>query len=119
MTEQQAMNPATYIPVIEHDIPDYMNIKLKDTEYEPVWASRDQRRLGQLLAKGYEFITPEMMADNFKVPLLFDSERHYVYSDVIAMRVHKRILYGKRRKAAEISLKQLKNKNRIPKTKNR
>ena len=117
ITEQQAMNPAVYIPVIEHDIPDYMNIKLKDTEYEPVWASRDQRRLGQLLATGYEFITPEMMAGDFKVPLLFDSENHYVYQDVIAMRVHKRILYGNRRRAAEVSLKQLKNNNKIPKTK--
>jgi hypothetical protein len=119
ITEAQAMNVATYIPVIEHDIPDYMNIKLKDTEYEAVWASRDQRRLGQLLAEGYEFITPDMMAANFKVPLLFDSDGHYVYADVIAMRAHKRIIFGKRRRALEVSQRQLGNTNRVPKVKSK
>lgn len=113
-TEQDAYNPAVYIPVIEHDIPDYMNIKLKDQEYEVVWASRDQRRLGQLLAEGYEFLKPEHIAPDFKTPLAFDSEQQYIYQDVIAMRVHKRILYGKRRKALEISKQQLRNKNKIP-----
>lgn len=113
-TEQDAYNPAVYIPVIEHDIPDYMNIKLKDQEYEVVWASRDQRRLGQLLAEGYEFLQPEHIAPDFKTPLAFDSEKQYIYQDVIAMRVHKRILYGKRRRALEISKQQLRNKNKIP-----
>lgn len=117
ITEAEAMNPAVYIPVYDHDIPDYMNIELKDTEYMPVWAMRDQRRLGQLLAEGYEFITPDMMAENFKVPLLFDSDKHYVYQDVVALRVHKRIVLGKRRRALEVSKKQLKNTNNIPKVK--
>lgn len=112
--EQDAYNPALYIPVFEHDIPDYMNIKLKDAEYEVVWASRDQRRLGQLQAEGYEFLRPEHVAPEFKMPLAFDSEHQYVYQDVIAMRVHKRILYGKRRRALEISQQQLRNKNKIP-----
>lgn len=119
ITETDAYNPAVFIPVIEHDIPDYMNIKLKDTEYEPVWASKDQRRLGQLLAEGYEFITPEMMASEFKVPLLFNSDKHYEYQDVIAMRVHKRILFGKRRRALEISQQQLKNSHSVPRLKER
>jgi hypothetical protein len=117
LTEAESYSPSVFIPVIDHDIPDYMNIKLKDTEYEPVWASRDQRRLGQLLAEGYEFITPDMMAPEFHVPLLFDSDKHYVYQDVIAMRVHKRIVYGKRRRALEISKSQLRNDHKIPKVK--
>lgn len=110
LSENEAYAPDVYIPVIEHDIPDYMNIKLKDTEYEPVWASRDQRRVGQLQAEGYEFIKPEHMATDFKLPLLFNSEGMYVYQDVIAMRVHKRILFGKRRRALEISKNQLKRR---------
>jgi hypothetical protein len=114
LTELESYNPDVFIPVIEHDMPDYMNIKLKDTEYEPVWASRDQRRLGQLLAEGYEVLKPEHMAVNFKLPLKFESDGSYVYQDVIALRVHKRILFGKRRKALEISQKQLKNTRGIP-----
>lgn len=117
MTERDAQNPALYIPVIEHDVPDYMNIELKDKEYMPVWASRDQRRLGQLLAEGYELITPDMMAPMFKVPLLFNSDGHYIYHDVIAMRAHKRIVFGKQRRALEVSRKQLQNNNNLPKVK--
>jgi hypothetical protein len=114
ISEQDAYRQDIYIPVIEHDVPDYMNLKLRDQAYEVVWASKDQRRLGQLLAEGYEYIKPEHIDPHFKLPLRFDSENLYIYVDVIAMRVHKRILYGKRRKALDISQRQLKNTNKIP-----
>lgn len=114
MTEREAMSMAIHIPVIEHEIPDYMNVRLKDTEYEVVWANRDQRRIGQLQAEGYEFFKPGMEASDFKLPLAFDSEGMYTYADVVCMRVHKRILYGKRRKALQVSLNQLSNRNRPP-----
>lgn len=110
ITEQEAYNPAVYIPIIEHDIPDYMNLKLKDQEYEAVWASKDQRRLGQLLAEGYEYLKEEHVHPHFKVPLKFSSDGLYIYQDVIALRVHKRILYSKRRRALEMSINQLKRK---------
>ncbi len=114
VTEKDYLNPDVYIPVIEHETPDYMNIKLKDDEYEVVWASKDQRRIGQLKATGYEFLKPEHVRSDFKMPLEFDSEGMYVYMDVVAMRVHKRILYGKRNKALQTSLNQLSNRNRPP-----
>jgi len=117
LTEAEAMSAATYIPVIEHDIPDYMNMKLKDAEYMCVWASRDQRRIGQLQAEGYEFLKKEHVHPDFKLPLLFDSEGLYTYADVVCMRVHKRIVYGKRKKALQISLNQLANRNRPPRVK--
>jgi hypothetical protein len=37
--------------------------------------------------------------------------------DVVAMRVHKRILLGKRRAALQVSLNQLSNRNRPPRVK--
>jgi hypothetical protein len=117
LTEAEAMSAATYIPVIEHDIPDYMNMKLKDAEYMCVWASKDQRRIGQLQAEGYEFLKPEHIHPDFKIPLRFDSENLYTYADVVCMRVHKRIVYGKRKKALQISLNQLANRNRPPRVK--
>lgn len=115
LSEQDAYKKDVYIPVIEHDIPDYMNIKLADESYMPVWVSRDQRQLGAKQAEGYELIKPEMLAKDFKAPLKFDSEGLYIYADVIAMRVHKRLLFGKRRRSLEISQRQLKNTNRTPK----
>jgi hypothetical protein len=117
LKEQDAYDTRINIPVIDHEIPDYMNMKLKDTEYEIVWASTDQRRLGQLLAEGYEFLKPEHVEPTFKVPLLFDSEERYTYQDVVCMRVHKRILYGKRRRGLELSKRQLGNNHRPPTSK--
>ena len=114
MTEADASNLAVYIPTVDHEIPEYMNIKLKDPEYMVVWASKDQRRVGQLQAEGYELLKKEHMHPDFKVPLLFDSEGLYRYEDVIAMRVHKRILLGKRRRMLELSQKQLSNNRRPP-----
>jgi hypothetical protein len=59
-------------------------------------------------------LTKEHVHPDFKLPLIFDSEGMYTYIDVVAMRVHKRILYGKRRKALQVSLDQLANRNRPP-----
>jgi hypothetical protein len=115
LTELEAtdMTQALNIPVITHDIPSYLEIKLADNEYMAVWANRDQRRIGQLEAEGYEFLRKEHMAKDFKVPLKFDSEGLYVYQDVVAMRVHKRILFAKRRRIQEISIRQLKGAQHI------
>lgn len=108
LSEEDAFKPGAYIPVIPHDIPEYLSMKLADTEYVCVWANRDQRRIGQLQAEGYEVLRPEHVARDFKTPLLFDSEKNYIYQDVIAMRVHKRIRFGKLRRIQEISQAQLK-----------
>jgi hypothetical protein len=116
-TERDVYNQDVYIPAIEHEVPDYMNIQLADPEYMVVWASQDQRRLGQLFATGYEMLKPEHVAKHFKLPLKFDSENTYRYMDVVAMRVHKRILLGKRRAALQVSLNQLSNRNRPPRVK--
>jgi hypothetical protein len=112
--ESDIYNSDVYIPAIEHEVPDYINIELADPEYMVVWAARDQRRIGTLQAIGYEFLKPEHIHKNFKCPLQFDSEKLYVFMDVVAMRVHKRILLGKRRKALQVSLNQLVNRNRPP-----
>lgn len=109
LTEREALDLRVQnIPLFEHEVPSYLDIQLADPEYAVVWANRDQRRIGQLLAEGYEFLKKEHIKRDFPVPLKFDSEGLYIYVDVIAMRVHKRILFGKRRKAVEQSYYQLK-----------
>jgi len=111
LSESQIYSPDVYIPVIEHDLPDYMNMKLQDTEYVCVWANRDQRRLGELFAQGYEFLKREHVAREFQCPLKFDSEGMYVYQDVVCLRVHKRIRYAKLRRIQMLSQQQLKPAN--------
>ena len=108
LKEEDYYNPDFYIPVITHDIPDYMHVKLKDTSYVPVWASLDQRRIGQLLAEGYEPLRKEHVAPGFALPLKFNSEGMYIYQDVVCLRVHKRIKVAKLRKIQEVSTGQLK-----------
>lgn len=108
-TEALDLNAPVYIPVIEHDVPIYMDLKLKDPEYEGVWVNKNQIRVAAKQAEGYEFIKPEHFASDFKVPLKFNSEGLYIYEDVVAMRVHKRILWGRRRKEIERSTNQLKD----------
>ena len=114
LSEAEASNMTVYVPVIDHEIPQYMDIKLKDPEYVAVWPNRDQRRIGQLQAEGYELLKPEHLHPDFKIPLKFNSEGMYCYEDVVAMRVHKRILFGKRRRMLELSQRQLSNNRRPP-----
>ena len=109
LTEEEAtdLNKALNIPIIEHEVPAYMDIRLKDPMYVTVWVNRDHRRMGEVLAQGYEPLKAEHIAGDFKVPLRFDSEGLYTYMDVIAMRVHKKILFAKRRAVVEKSFYQL------------
>jgi len=105
------------VEVIEHEVPAYMDIRLKDPEYVAVWANRDQRRLGELFAQGYEILKSEHIDSDFKLPLRFDSENCYTYMDVIALRVHKRILFAKRRRVVEKSVYQLRALQAVAKSK--
>ncbi len=116
LSEADAYKADVYIPVLNHDIPDYMNMKLKDQEYVCVWANKDQRRLGALLAEGYEMLKKEHVHPEFKIPLMWSSEGTYEYADTVCMRVHKRIILSKRRKAFEISMRQLATVNKPPRS---
>lgn len=109
LTEEEAtdLRQDLNIPLIEHEVPSYMDLRLKDPEYVCVWVNRDQRRLGEHLAQGYEPVKAEHLALDFKIPLKFDSDGMYYYMDVIAMRVHKKTLFAKRRKIVEKSHYQL------------
>jgi|SRR6516164_7909834 hypothetical protein len=108
LSEKDIASKDIYIPVIEHDLPDYMNMVLADDEYVPIWVNRDQRQVGTKQAEGYEFLEKKHIAPDFHVPLKFNSEGQYVYQDVVCMRVHKRIRFAKLRKYYEISRAQLK-----------
>jgi len=108
LSEKDILNPDIYIPVIEHDIPDYMNVKLKDDEYIPIWVNRDQRQLGAKLAEGFELLRKEHLPEGYISPLKFDSEGNYVYQDVICCRVHKRIRFARIRRFFDMSKNQLK-----------
>lgn len=118
LTEFTALDPdaPVYIPVIEHEVPNYLDMELADPEYIPVWANKNEVRVSQLVAEGYELLKAEHVRKGFKLPLKFGGEGFYIYADVICMRVHKRILFGKRRRLVELStnaMKALQAKERV------
>src|SRR5215472_9376696 len=108
LSEADIFRSDVYIPVIEHDLPDYLNVRLKDDEYVAIWVNKDQRQLGAKQAEGFEFVKKEHLATNFMTPLKFNSEGLYEYQDVVCMRVHKRIRFAKLRRFNDLSKNQLK-----------
>lgn len=92
------------IPVIEHELPEYMTIWLKDNSYIAKWCHTTQRRVGTLLAQGYEFIKSEDWDTNYPQILKFDAEGHLTFDDVVAVRIHKSRYYGKIKRERDKSM---------------
>jgi hypothetical protein len=80
---------------------DVLEIKLKDTNYEPRWVNKNPQRLGSMIAKGFTYIQSEdlVSADGIKTGL--DAEGHFVYDDVVAMKIDKATYYRALRAAHE------------------
>jgi hypothetical protein len=101
VTEREVADLNFPIPVIEHELPEYMTVYLKDNSYIAKWSHITQRRIGRLLAEGYEYVTPEDWDQNFPQILKFDSEGHLTFDDVVAVKIHKSRFYGKIRRENE------------------
>ena len=89
VTEESVADLNYYIPVIEHELPSYMETHLADDNYVARWVNRSPKRLGPLMAQGYEYVTPEHWDKNFPLILSFNGEGHLVMDDVVLLRVHK------------------------------
>lgn len=108
VTEQQVADLNFPIPVIEHEIPEYMTVYLKDQNYIAKWSHISQRRLGMLLAEGYERVKEEDWDENYPHILAFNAEGYLVYDDVIALKIYKGRYFGKVRRET-LKAMQLKN----------
>jgi hypothetical protein len=80
------------IPVIEHELPDYMDIHLKSQEYVARWTHKLSRHLGTRLAMGYSYVEPEDWDPNFPLVLQF-TEGKLFCEDVVALKIHKSIYF--------------------------
>ena len=112
VTENQIFDLNFYIPVIEHELPEYMTVHLKDNNYVPRWANRSPRRLGPMMASGYEYVKSEHWDSNYPQILSFDGEGHLVMDDVVLLRVHKSRYYSALRRTHQKST-QLSAKNNV------
>ena len=94
VSERDVANLNFYIPVVEHEMPDYMTIRLKDNNYIARWVHMLPAQLGMMLAAGYQYITTEDWDPNYPQVLQFNSEGHLTYSDVVGLKVHKSRYFG-------------------------
>ena len=108
ITEQQVADLSFPIPVIEHEIPEYMTVYLRDQNYIAKWSHTSQRRLGMLLAEGYDYVKKEDWDENYPHILEFNAEGKLIYDDVVALKIHKSKYFGKVRRET-LKATQLKN----------
>jgi hypothetical protein len=85
------------IQAIDHQIPEYLNIKLIDPNFAPRWIQTSTKRLGQARSQGWVYITKEDLAEKLHVEIEADSSGHYVYIDTVAMKIPKQKLFSQLR----------------------
>lgn len=83
------------IKTIDHQLPDYLDIKLKDANYIARWINLDPRRLGQAIAEGWSYIRPDDLARPLEIKITDSADGHYIYADVVAMKLTKEKVYGR------------------------
>jgi hypothetical protein len=81
------------IEAISHEIPEFLIVNLKDPNYVPRWIQTNSRRLGQAHAEGWLYVTEADLATELKVEVEDDVSGHYVYADVVLMKMQKAKLY--------------------------
>lgn len=77
------------IETIEHYVPDYTKIDLKDPNYIARWVSTHVARLGPMKQAGFTYITEEDLAAPLEMDIKPDENGVYRYIDVVAMKTPK------------------------------
>lgn len=74
---------------------DALTIHLKDTNYEARWVNKNSQNLGNKIAKGFTYITPSDLQDGSEpaIKASKDAQGHYVFDDVVAMKIDKATYY--------------------------
>lgn len=84
---------------------DVLSIKLLDTNYEARWVNKNPQRLGDMIGKGFSYVVPEdIFVDsegNKGIETGTDSEGHFCFNDVVAMKIDKATYYRALRAAHE------------------
>lgn len=109
LSEASIYDMSIPIQAISHEIPDFLNVKLRDKNFEARWIQTNSRRLGQAIAEGFTYITKEELAENLQVHVTPDASGHFVYADVVLMKLPKEKLYARIRSNFIKSLNTTKN----------
>ena len=91
--EKDIFDMSLNIPAIDQEVPNYMDLHLKDPAFVGRWVHKMPERLGPMRAIGFDFITKEDWDGSFPLMLNWDSEGHLSYGDVVALKVPKSKYY--------------------------
>jgi hypothetical protein len=80
---------------------DALAIKLKDTNYEARWVNKNPQRIGQMIARGFTYITDADLVSSDAIEASKDAQNHYSFDDVVAMKIDKATYFRALRAAHE------------------
>lgn len=93
ITERDITNLDIDIPVIEQEVPSYMDVHLLDKNYIARWVNIMPQRIGVCLAEGYTYVKEADMDPRYPVYLKWDTSGNYSCGDVVCLRVLKSRYY--------------------------
>lgn len=97
LPEKSIFDLSVPIQAIDHQVPEYLKLTLKDPNYSPRWIQTGVRRLGQARAQGWSYITQEDLAQQLGIEITADAAGHFVYIDTVAMKISKQKLFSQLR----------------------
>lgn len=97
LQENSIFDLNTPIQAIDHQIPEYLDIKLLDSNYSPRWIQTSSKRIGTARSQGWSYISNEDLAEPLKVEIEADAAGHFIYIDTVAMKIPKSKLYSQLR----------------------
>jgi len=83
---------------------DVLAFHLKDTNYEGRWVNKNPQNLGDKIAKGFTYVTPQDLVSIESIQTGTDAEGHFCFHDVVAMKIDKATYYAALRAAHERAL---------------
>lgn len=95
VSEADIFNMDIPVQTIEHALETYLDVYLLDKNFVPRWVHKNQHNIGPKLNAGYSFVTEEDLDPNKGHALLFDTNGHYSFDDVICLKIPKSIYFGK------------------------
>jgi hypothetical protein len=101
LTEADAYNLDVGIQAGAMANSDALKVRLKDPNYIARWGNRNSVRQSQLIGQGYRVISPDEVTPETRerLEMFINGQRHFVYSDLIAMKIPKNVYYAGLRRA--------------------
>lgn len=110
LVEDDAYNLEVAISAKASYSPNFLKIELKDRNYIARWCNVNPIRQASLVAQGFRVIKETDVANLAELEMFLDAQKHFVYSDLIAMQIPKNIYYAGLRRAYLKSLHATNNK---------